>query len=61
MKNRTAYVRRAYVEKHPSGAVYLFNSDGAWIGPGLGDFRTTAAAKLWGRSAGYVVAHKVRA
>jgi hypothetical protein len=56
----TNYTRRAYVEITAHGIVYLYNTDGVWIGPGLGDFRDTAAAKAWGRANGYIVAHAVR-
>jgi hypothetical protein len=55
-----AYTPRAYVQISRHGTVYLFHTDGYWIGPGLGNFRTTAGAKLWGRTNGYIVAHKVR-
>jgi hypothetical protein len=54
------YTRRAYVQINRYGTVYLFNVDGVWIGPGLGNFRTTSDAKRWGRANGYTVAHKIQ-
>jgi hypothetical protein len=54
------YTPRAYVEVSRFGAVYLFNIEGYWIGPGLGYFRSAKDAKAWGRKNGYVVAHKIR-
>jgi hypothetical protein len=50
---------RAYVTVSHYGTVYLYNADGAWIGPGLGDFRSTAAARAWGRANGYTVAREI--
>ena len=33
----------------------LVNSEGHWIGPGLGHFRNTAQARAWAAKNGYVV------
>jgi hypothetical protein len=53
------YKSRAYVQISRHGDIYLFHSAGFWVGPELGDFRTVAQAKAWGRANGYIVAHKV--
>ena len=60
MANIPASMRRLKITVRACGYVELLNEDGVWIGPGLGGFRCTSAARLWARSNGYSVARSIK-
>ena len=39
----------------PTGYIELLTLDGAWIGPGVGGFKTATAAMTWASTNGYEV------
>ena len=50
---------RLTINIRPCGYITLLTTDGAWVGPGLGNFRNVAKAVVWALENGYEVAEQI--
>jgi len=42
-------INRLYIQRAAKGLFYLRDSNGVWVGPGLGEFRSPQAARQWAK------------